>query len=178
MPRSEFCKSVGREIRDEVVGGSRAGESVWKTQPVVQNLGSEEQFEYGRRNRSAVGASCRSAKGTVLDLDFLKPRFRTTGSAEKKGKKILGSSEWVQEKSTGEAGWAVGSNPFSLVGMGLAKSFKGPIGPKLKKVHPPVFLFGRLFSSKAPPETIVGAMGMEQVVRVDEDFNARGLLLG
>ena len=118
------------------------------------------------------------AKGTVLDLDFLKPRFRTTGSAEKKSKKILGSSEWVQEKSTGEAGWAVGSNPFSLVGMGLAKSFKGPIGPKLKKVHPPVFLFGRLFSSKAPPETIVGAMGMEQVVRVDEDFNARGLLLG
>ena len=66
-----------------------------------------------------------------MDLDFLKPRFRTTGSAEKKRKKILGSSEWVQEKSTGEAGWAVGSNPFSLVGMGLAKSFKGPIGPKL-----------------------------------------------
>ena len=145
---------------------------------MVQNLGLEEQFEYGRRNRSAVGAACRSAKGTVLDLDFLKPRFRTTGSAEKKGKVVLGSSEWVQEKPTGGAAWAVGSNPFSFVGMGLAKSFKGRIGPKLKEAHPLVFLFGRLFSLGAPLETIVGAMGMEQVVLADEDFNAGGSLLG
>ncbi|KAL6335486.1 hypothetical protein AAG906_029729 [Vitis piasezkii] len=128
-----------REIRDKVVGGSR-GESVWETQPVVQNLGLEEQFEYGRRNRSAVGAACRSAKGTVLDLDFLKPRFRTTGSAEKKGKVVLGSSEWVQEKPTGGAAGLWALTPSVLW-------------------------------------TIVGAMGMEQVVLADEDFNAEGSLL-
>ena len=132
------------------MGGSRAGESVWETQPVVQNLGLEEQFEYGRRNRSAVGAACRSAKGTVLDLDFLKPRFRTTGSAEKKGKVVLGSSEWVQEKPTGGAGWAMGSNPFNLVGVGLVKSFKGPIGPKLKRPIPQCSFLGGYFPLGLP----------------------------
>ena len=168
VPWSKFCKSAGREVRDEGVGGTCAGGSVWETQHVVQSWGSEEQFEYGRRNRGAAG---RLAKGTVLDSDFIGPESRTVGCVENKGKEVLGSSEWVQEKPTGGAGWAMGSNPFSLAGVGLVKSFKGPIGPKLKEAHPPVFLFGRLFSPRAPPKTIMGATGMEQELLADEDFN-------
>ena len=88
----------------------------------------------------------------------------------------MDSSEWVHEKPTGGVGWVVGSNPFSPMSVGLVKSSKGPFGPNLKEAHPLVFLFGRLFSSKAPLESVVGALGLEQVVLADKDFNAGGLL--
>ena len=42
---------------------------------------------------------------------------------EKKGKEVLGPSEWVHEKPTGGASWGVGSNPFNPMGVGLAKGF-------------------------------------------------------
>ncbi|RVX05910.1 hypothetical protein CK203_023878 [Vitis vinifera] len=56
VPWSESCRSAGQEVRDEFVGGSRTGESVRESQPVVQKLGSKEQLEYGR-SRGAVGAA-------------------------------------------------------------------------------------------------------------------------
>ena len=89
---------------------------------------------------------------------------------------MLDSSEWVHEKPTGGAGWAVGSNPFNHVDVGLVESSKGPFGPILKEVHPLVCLFGQLFSFRAPSKSVVGALGLEQVVLVDEDFNIRGSL--
>ncbi|RVW48739.1 hypothetical protein CK203_076057 [Vitis vinifera] len=81
----------------------------WEAPPWF--LRSEEQFKYGRRNRGVVGVAGRSAKGTVLDSDFLGLGSRTASCVEKKGKEVLGSSEWEQEKPTSGAGWAVGSNP-------------------------------------------------------------------
>ena len=154
------------------MGGSRAGESVRESQPVDQNLGLEEQFEYGRRNKGAIGAAGRPTKGIVLDSDFLRLGSRTAGCVEKKGQEVLGSSEWVQEKPTGGAGWVVGSS--SLVDVGLAKGFMRPIGLKIKEAHPP-FLFGRLFSPRVPLKTDVGATGMEPMVLADKDFTARGV---
>ncbi|RVX12788.1 hypothetical protein CK203_009733 [Vitis vinifera] len=62
---------AGREVRHDFVVGSHVGENVRESQPSVQKLRSEEQFKYGRRNRGVVGVAGRSAKGTVLDSDFL-----------------------------------------------------------------------------------------------------------
>ena len=67
-------------------------------------MGSKEQFEYGRRNRGAVGAAGRPTKGTALDSDLLGLGSRTVGCVEKKGKEVLGSSEWVHEKPMGGVG--------------------------------------------------------------------------
>ena len=90
---------------------------------------------------------------------------------KKKGQEVLGSSEWVQEKPTGGAGWVVGSS--SLVDVGLAKGFMRPIGLKIKEAHPH-FLFGRLFSPRVPLKTDVGATRMEPMVLADKDFTAKG----
>ena len=155
------------------MGGSRAGGSVRESQPVDQNFGSKEKFEYGRRNRGVVGAAGRPTKGIVLDSDFLGLGSRTASCVERKRQEVLGSSEWVQEKPMGGAGWVVGSNPSSLVDVGLAKGFMRPIGLKIKEAHPP-FLFGQLFSPRAPPKTDVGAMGMEPMVLANEDFTVGG----
>ena len=78
--------------------------------------------------------------------------------------------------SRGGAGWAVGSKPFSPVGAGVVENSKGPFGPILKEAYP--CLFGWLFSSRAPLESIVGALGLEQVELADEDFNVGGSLPG
>ena len=155
------------------MGGSRAGGSVRESQPVDQNLGSKEKFEYGRRNRGAVGAASRPTKGIVLDLDFIGLESRTASCVEKKRQEILGSSEWVQEKPNSGAGWVVGSNPSSLVDVGLAKGFMRPIWLRIKEAHPP-FLFGRLFSPRAPLKAGMGATGMELMVLADEDFTIGG----
>ena len=85
----------------------------------------------------------------------------------------MGSSEWVQEKPKGGAGWVVGSNPSSFVDVGLAKGFMQPIGLKIKEAYPP-FLFRRLFSPRAPPKTDMGATGMELMVLADEHFTIGG----
>ena len=138
---TESCRSAGREVRHDFVVGSHVGENVRESQPSVQKLRSEEQFKYGRRNRGVVGVAGRSAKGTVLDSDFLGLGSRTASCVEKKGKEVLGSSEWEQEKPTSGAGWAVGSNPSNPMDVGLAKGFMGPIRPKFKEAHP-FFLFG------------------------------------
>ncbi|WJZ92685.1 hypothetical protein VitviT2T_011668 [Vitis vinifera] len=173
VPWVKSCRSARQKVRDEFVGGSRDGGSVRESQPVDQNFGSKEKFEYGRRNRSVVGAAGRPTKGIVLDSDFLGLGSKTASCVEKKRQEVLGSSEWVQEKPKGGAGWVVGSNPSSLVDVGLAKGFMRPIGLKIKEAHPP-FLFRRLFSPRTLPKTDMGAPGMEPMVLADEDFTVGG----
>ena len=77
MPRSEFYKSVGHEVKDKGVGGACVGESVRETQLGDQSWGLEEQVEYGRRNRGSVGVVGRLAKGIDLDsvLSWPGPRI-------------------------------------------------------------------------------------------------------
>ena len=75
------------------------------------------------------------------------PGSGPTGCVEKKRKEVLGSSKWVQKNPMGGVGWAMGSNPLSLVGMGCAKDF---MAPEFKEAHYPSIVFGRLFSPKAP----------------------------
>ena len=45
------------------------------------------------------------------------------------------------------------------MGAGLVERSTGPFGPILKEAHS--CLFGRLFSSRAIPESVVGALGLE-----------------
>ncbi|RVW71876.1 hypothetical protein CK203_058389 [Vitis vinifera] len=44
VPWVKSCRSARQEVRDEFVGGSRAGGSMRESQPVDQNLGSKEKF--------------------------------------------------------------------------------------------------------------------------------------
>ena len=62
------------------------------------------------------------------------------------------------------------------MGAGLVERSTGPFGPILKEAHS--CLFGRLFSSRAIPESVVGALGLEQVELTDEDFNIGGSFPG
>ena len=178
VPMFESCRSVGREVKDEFASSSCIGESVRESQPIVQKLGSEEQLEYGGRNRGANGAAGRLAKGTVMESEVLGLGPRPAGCVEKKRKEVLGSSVWVQKKPMGGAGWAVGSNSLSPMGVGRAKGFKWPIGPEFKEAHYPSIFFGWLFSPKAPLEIVTKATGKELVVLVDEDLPAGGSLSG
>ncbi|CBI38951.3 unnamed protein product, partial [Vitis vinifera] len=119
---------------------------------------------------SIFGVVGRPAKGFELDstLSGHGPGPGIAGWEQFKGREML--------DSRGGAGWAVGSKPFSPVGAGVVENSKGPFGPILKEAHP--CLFGWLFSSRAPLESIVGALGLEQVELADEDFNVGGSLPG
>ena len=64
---------------------------------------------------------------------------------EKKGKEVLGPSEWVHEKPTGGSSWVVGSNPFNPMGVGLAKGFRGLLGLRLKRPIPLLSFLGGSF---------------------------------
>ena len=69
------------------MGGAHASESVQETQLGDQSWGSEEQIEYGRRNRGAVGVMGRQTKWTDLDSALSGSGPRTVGWKQFKEKK-------------------------------------------------------------------------------------------
>ncbi|RVW99755.1 hypothetical protein CK203_029302 [Vitis vinifera] len=81
-----------REVRDEGVGGAHASESVQETQLGDQSWGSEEQIEYGRRNRGAVGVMGRQTKWTDLD-SALRPDELEEAFSGSKGS-TTGAIDW------------------------------------------------------------------------------------